>query len=160
MESILKNQERLKLTYSILASELTDLQAKYDDSQMLLEQTTYMLKLEQLKMQQNHNFPIQDTSLGASPSSCMFDANRKQEVVPNAANKSKSASPVHKYLAQRDISENDSEIDPRDWIVPRPKTHTHSTLDSFCDLVYVDSTKNIQPSIVAKFEACKVIYKP
>ena len=126
MESILKNQQRLELMYSNLEYELTALQAKYDDSQKLLEQTTYMLKLEQMNVQQN------------------------------AANKSKSASPVHKYLAQRDLSENDSEIDPRDWIVPRPKTHTHGTLDTFCDLVYVDSTKNMLPSIVAELQACKV----
>jgi len=137
MESILKNQERLKLTYSILASELTDLQAKYDDSQMLLEQTTYMLKLEQLKMQQNHKFPVPDTSLGAPPTSCMFDANRKQEVVPNAANKSKSASRIDKYIVQCDHSETDSETDSRDWIMPRRKTHTHGAPDTLCDLVYI-----------------------
>jgi len=106
METIFKNQARLELNYSILASELTDLQAKYADSQMLLEQTTYMLKLEQLKVQQKHTFPA-----------------------------------------------DDEENVPRDWIMPRPTTHTHFNPGFLCDLVYLDTTMNMKPSVVAKFEA-------
>jgi hypothetical protein len=106
METIFKNQARLELNYSILASELTDLQAKYADSQMLLEQTTYMLKLEQLKVQQKHTFPA-----------------------------------------------NDEENVSRDWIMPRPTTHTPHNPGFLCDLVYLDITMNMKPSVVAKFEA-------
>ena len=106
METIFKNQARLELNYSILASELTDLRAKYADSQMLLEQTTYMLKLEQLKVQQKHTFPA-----------------------------------------------NDEENVSRDWIMPRPTTHTPHNPGFLCDLVYSDITMNMKPSVVAKFEA-------
>jgi len=58
MESIARNQQRLETVYSTLAYELTGLQAKYAESQRMLEQTACMLKLAQRKQQKRNISPV------------------------------------------------------------------------------------------------------
>ena len=58
MESIARNQQRLETVYSTLAYELTGLQAKYAESQRMLEQTACMLKLAQRKQQKQNISPV------------------------------------------------------------------------------------------------------
>ena len=58
MESIAKNQQRLETVYSTIAYELTGLQAKYAESQRMLEQTACMLKLAQRKLQEQNISPV------------------------------------------------------------------------------------------------------
>jgi len=58
MESIAKNQQRLETVYSTIAYELTGLQAKYAESQRMLEQTACMLKLAQRKLKEQNSSPV------------------------------------------------------------------------------------------------------
>jgi hypothetical protein len=145
MEAIIKNQERLEVTYSILAYELTGLQAKYDESQKLLEQTTYMLKLAQFHLHQSHTVPMPNTAPTAPHSSYMCRA-------PRAASKFTST-PLGENPAKPD-SGTDSETDSGEGSVvfdtavlqPAPKNARTRYTGLFCDLVYNNRTKKMQPS--------------
>ena len=126
MESIAKNQQRLETVYSTIAYELTGLQAKYAESQRMLEQTACMLKLAQRKLKEQNSSPV--------------IANE------NTASNGNNAGVAHGVSDTSSDTESDCGSMHIDTAVlqPAPENARTRYTGLFCDLVYGDRQHKLQ----------------
>ena len=126
MESIAKNQQRLETVYSTIAYELTGLQAKYAESQRMLEQTACMLKLAQRKLKEQNSSPV--------------IANE------NTASNGNTAGVAHGVSGSSSDTESDCGSMHIDTAVLQtaPENARTRYTGLFCDLVYGDRQHKLQ----------------
>jgi len=126
MESIAKNQQRLETVYSTIAYELTGLQAKYAESQRMLEQTACMLKLAQRKLKEQNSSPV--------------IANE------NTASNGNTAGVAHGVSDSSSDTESDCGSMHIDTAVLQtaPENARTRYTGLFCDLVYGDTQHKLQ----------------